>query len=167
MSAFDFIGGRENLGAKSYYGNAFIAAKPNHPVINEAVGNLINNHGDISNSINHTKYPCNLFNRVYLNGPVLFTLSYLAANNSDGNVDVILPPWMIYNAEFARYKNGGCDYVIKGQKDLNSVMEYFTNNEKVRAHTDKNGIYYNTNDRSKFPIIGADMFCASWYKFSN
>lgn len=61
MKRFDFIGGRENLGERSYYGNAFLAAKPNHPIINEAVKKLADNKADLLNDLVYSKYPCNLF----------------------------------------------------------------------------------------------------------
>lgn len=168
MKKFDFIGGRENLGERSYYGNAFLAAKPNHPIINEAVKKLADNKADLLNDLVYSKYPCNLFDRVYLNGPVLLTISYFAKNNIDGNIDVILPPWMIYNSEFARFKNGGCEYLHMKKDNLANLIEYFTKYGEVMMHTkNEKGIYYNIEDRELYPIIGADMFCASWYKYNN
>lgn len=96
------------------------------------------------------------------------TISYFAKNNINGNIDIILPPWMIYNSEFARFKNGGCEYLHMKKDNLTNLIEYFTKYGEVMIHTkNEKGIYYNIEDRGLYPIIGADMFCASWYKYNN
>ncbi len=167
MKGFDFIGGRETLNERSYYGNAFIAAKPNHPILNDAITKLIDNKGDFSNSLTYSKYPCNLFDRVHFNGPVLITAAYFGKNNIEGNLDIILPPWIIYNVGFARYKNGGCGYASIKDGDLDKLIADFTKSVEASPRIEMLGIYYNNEERAKFPVIGADMFCASWYKYNN
>ncbi len=195
MKKFDFIGGREHLAAHSYYGNAFMAAKPNHPILNEALKNGLRNYvldlNDLSTP-KYIKYPCQAYDNLYFNGPPLITIAYFAKNNIDANRDIILPPWMIYNANFARYKNGNCKIAKISQEkfyrkntNLTKLLEDFTinpylqgaligeatatnNNEYYQAHFQENSsangdnIYYSVAQRNKFDIIGADMFCGSW-----
>ena len=112
MHEFDFIGGRDKISNYSYYANSFLAAKPNHPVINEAITMMIRNHTKPQTSPDYIKYPCNQNDRLYFNGPPLITLSYFKKNNINGNNDVILPSWMILNIAFAHNKNITCDYNI-------------------------------------------------------
>jgi hypothetical protein len=173
MRNFDFIGGREPLGEFSYYGNAFMAAKPNHPVINYAVSKLIDyNNGNIPK---YMRYPCNLFEKLYFTSPPLLTISYLKSSNLERNSDIILPAWMIYNVDFAREKNRGCTFVNMSREEfqqknetLNNLIELFTLiSQKKNQNEDITDIYYSSDgvkDREKFPVIGADMFCASWYE---
>ncbi|MCT4635667.1 MAG: hypothetical protein N4A31_05455 [Rickettsiales bacterium] len=106
MQKFDFIGGREKQTEFSYYGNAFIAAKPNHPVINEALRMSLRNRVVNLERPIYIEYPCKGYDKLYFNGPPLLTIAYFRKNNIDSNNDVILPPWMIYNLNFARFKNG-------------------------------------------------------------
>ncbi len=172
IKKFDFIGGREFTNAQSYYSNAVILAKPNHPVINEAIArlekyNLTNKLADIPNYI---KYPCNFYDKLYLNSPPLLTISYFIKSNVDGNNDIILPSWMLLNVDFARYKNGACDYAkinqlgfAAGNDKLHILMDEFSAavNDNNNIDSSEN-IYFNLNERRNFPIIGADMFCGTW-----
>ncbi len=175
MKKFDFIGGRERLSIKSYYGNSFIAAKPSHPVINEALKNLSRNHNLDDNSPIYLNYPSMEFDRIYFNGPPLITVAYFSKNNIDGNLDIILPQWMIYNKDFAHYKNKYCDFskiskkeFYKNNANLDKLIAEFIKNSKNEIPKDgkitkyEQNIYYNTKYRSDYEIIGADMFCGSW-----
>jgi hypothetical protein len=175
MKKFDFIGGRERLSIKSYYGNSFIATKPNHPVINQAMKNLIRNHNLNESTPNYLKYPSMEFDRIYFNGPPLITIAYFAKNNLDGNADLILPPWMIYNVNFAHTKNKYCNFsaitkeeFYQNNANLGKLITDFTTNSKDEIPNDgkitnaEQNIYYNTKYRSQYEIIGADMFCGSW-----
>lgn len=213
MRKFDFLGGREKQSEFSYYGNAFIAAKPNHPIINEALRMSLRNRSFSSQTPIYIQFPCNGYDKLYFNGPPLLTISYFRKNNTEGNNDVILPPWMIYNLSFARFKNGisysnendsdfslfqrvkktfgidiekdinkSChysritknDFVTNDQnmgrliKDFTSqvtmkdIQRYYKIENNILTEKDKKNIYYNTEDRESFDIIGADMFCGSW-----
>ena len=141
MKKFDFIGGREKQNEFSYYGNAFIAAKPNHPILNEALRRNVRNRSSGSEVPFYIQYPCNGYDELYFNGPPLLTISYFSKNNIDGNSDIILPPWMIFNLNFARFKNSisyadesdanlGFIQKIKkifkigSEKDINRVCDY-------------------------------------------
>lgn len=154
LNRFDFVGGREMEKDLSYYGNAFIASKPNHPILNNALNLLVRNH-ESKELPDYIKYHCREFDRIYFNGPVILTLSYLTKNNINGNIDVILPSWMIFNASFIRSKTD-CDYNLM-------TKESFLEREKQIPNWLNE--YIEKNKKNKFlPIIGADMFCGSWSK---
>lgn len=126
MKKFDFIGGREKQTELSYYGNAFIAAKPNHPVINEALRMSLRNRVINLERPTYMEYPCKGYDKLYFNGPPLLTISYFRKNNIDGNNDVILPPWMIYNLNFARFKNG-----VTYSSEENSDLSLFARVKRI------------------------------------
>ncbi len=172
MKRFDFIAGREFPKPYSYYGNSFMVAKANHPIINEALDRLKKHNIDQSNIPDYVKYPCNFYDKLYFNSPPLITIAYFSKNNIDGNNDVILPSWMALNVDFARFKNGECDYAKINKigfditnKNLNQLITQFSteiqNTEESEDLTKRN-IYYNYTNRVKFDIIGADMFCGTW-----
>ena len=171
LKEFDFIGGREVTKEFSYYGSAFMAAKINHPIIDEAVNRLLRNYG-LNNVPSYIKHPCSEHARIYANAPPLLTMSYFAKNNINGNNDIILPTWMIFNATFARFKNIDCNYnaVTKEifnqrEENLQHLLEIYPINTKEEGVDDSN-IYYSIRDRKLYPIVGADMFCGGWSKNS-
>lgn len=175
LSKFDFVGGREMTIKLSNYGNAFFAAKPDHPIINNAIdlatrNNLSDAHPD------YIKFPCRESVRIYFNGPPLMTTSYFKRNNLEGNRDLILPSWMIFNARFARFKNKSCNYTGITSDEFNKATDNIQNliNEYRKnpiaegiEEVEKNNIYYKINLNNQYPIIGADMFCGNWIKGSN
>jgi hypothetical protein len=168
LHKFDFIGGREITKALGYYGSAFIAAKPNHPILKEAVRRSLRNNELKGEVPDYIKYPCSEFDRIYFNAPPLLTLSYFTSNNIEGNRDIILPTWMIFNATFARYKNIDCNYDLvtkelfnNREHNLQSLLAAYPINTKEEGVPDSN-IYFSIRDRRNFDIIGADMFCGGW-----
>lgn len=106
MKKFDFFAGREVPSQHSQYGNAFFASKANHQIMIEALRRAYRNRINKSEAPTYIKYPCSGYDELYFNGPPLITMSYFSQNNIEGNNDVILPPWMIFNLNYARYKNG-------------------------------------------------------------
>jgi hypothetical protein len=133
MKKFDLLVGREKPSQRSLYGNAFIAAKANHPILNEALMRALRNRDINDNSLDYIKYPCSGYDELYFNGPPLITVSYFAKNNIDGNMDVVLPSWMIFNLNFARYKNAIHYYEKQPQEsDLTKRFKKFfrLSNEK-------------------------------------
>ena len=169
MNKFDFIAGRESISELSYYGSAFIAAKQNHPILKEMIKTEIRNYDKKNNNKPpYIKYPCYDAYKIIFNAPPLVTISYLKKNNIDGNRDIILPAWMIYNFGVAREKNSDCSYsnvTKESAQKINNNLESFI--EKFNSNFEYNGkgnIYYAYKDHNKFPIIGADMFCATWAK---
>jgi len=178
MSNFDFIGGREHYGVNSYYGNSFLAAKPNHPILNEAISLSKRNYSQNQDLPDYLKYPCSNYDTLYFNGPPLITIAYFNKNNLDGNNDIILPPWMLYNVNFILYKNKSCDLIKSNNvslKEYNLAIDdlqrdFFKNpiiipgqqyDLDVSSKIHEN-IFYNLKDRNQYKIIGADMFCGSW-----
>lgn len=167
MHKFDFIGGREEEKEKSYYGNSFFAAKRKHPVLGYAIKKLIANNA-INNRPIYKIYPCNLYDEIYFDGPLNLTLAYFAKNNFKKNKDIILPPWMIYNAQFARYKNKTCNLkkiseneFMEGELNIAlKIKEFSTNVANNKKCIDD--IYMGRNCIKNYPIMGADMFCGSW-----
>lgn len=181
MKNFDFIGAREHWSENAYYGNAFLAAKPNHPILNEAMTRSYRNyHFNIldSSTPNYIKYPCKISDNLYFNGPPLISISYFKKNNIEGNNDIIMPPWMIFNVSFIRYKNETCDLSNISKEfiqDKNSHLESLLNqfilkpeiikgqkNDLVRVSAQHENIFYNLKNRNHYRIVGADMFCGSW-----
>jgi mannosyltransferase OCH1-like enzyme len=185
MKRFNFIGAREQINSESYYANSFLATSSNHPILNEMVRRIYKNYNkqDLSDYI---KYPCTENDRLYFNGPPLVTIAYLNKNNIEGNNDVILPPWMLLNISFARYKNKYCDYAKITKEDfqqnnqnLKELLAQYSQQFKqddieniyaIRndlANKDEDNIYYNLKYRNEFEVIGADMGCGSWVSAKN
>ncbi len=177
MNKFDFIGARETIRLDSFYTNSFFAAKPNHPILNDILERRLRNYNIIEAPI-YTKYPCNIYDRILFNGPVLMAISYFAKNNIDGNDDIILPSWMMMNMDFSRYKNNNCklseitkDSFKKTSENLNEIIASFVIKPKLEEwqHTynlenpsSEQNIYYNLKDRAMFSIIGSDASCGTW-----
>ena len=186
MKKFDFVGTKEEMSINGFYSNAFFAAKPNHPILNDALEKYYRNYNLDFNNKNipdYVKYPCNIYDKILFNGPVLITISYFAKNNIDGNSDMIMPSWMMMNREFARLKNNDCKlseitpaYFQKNQRNLHELFRIFNSNQQVESWQKANAwqfinnlnnpltqtIYYNLKDHAKFKIIGADASCGSW-----
>jgi hypothetical protein len=167
MRKFDFIGGRELAKIESYIGNSFIASKANHHILNDVVIRMYNNISGL-NGCNYLKYPCNLYDKIYFNGIPLLTFAYFSKNNQEGNNDVILPPWMVFNVGFARFKNKTCIYedikaddFNKNNQNLDQLILEF-NGQIKDGDSSNDNIYYNLKDHDYFEIIGADMFCGGW-----
>jgi hypothetical protein len=129
MKKFDFIGGKEFPRIIAYYGNAFIVAKPNHPVINEAIARLERYNLSPTNPYlpDYIKYPCSTYEKLYMNSPLLYTIAYLKKNNVEGNNDIILPSWMAFNANFALHKNGSCAYSKIDSEGFAKIEQEFPN----------------------------------------
>ncbi len=167
FKSFDYVGGRETTKEFAFYGNAFIASKPKHPIIEEALRRTLRN--EMAKEVpGYIKYPCSEHARIYANGPALLTMSYFVNNNIIGNVDIILPTYMIMNATFARFKNIDCNYnsVTKEvfnerENNLEKLLQIYPINTKEEGVDDSN-IYYSIRDRKNYPIIGSDMFCGGW-----
>lgn len=170
MTQFDFIGGREMSTLISFYGNSFIAAKSNHPILVEALKLSTRNYKK-ENAPKYIQYPCKEPIRIYFNGPPLITIAYFLKNNIADNNDIILPSWMIFNADFAHYKNKICDYkkiskteFINNNSQLQKLLQEYKLFTSLNSNSKKlnQNIYYNNNNNENFEIIGADMFCGNW-----
>ncbi len=168
IKKFDFIIGRERKEVQSYYGNAFLASKPNHPIIKDMITLTLRN-GNIENSKpEYVQYPCTTGHHIIFNGPPLATVAYFRKNNINGNKDLLLPSWMLFNFKLAREKNHGCNYenltkenFILKNANLNQLLNLYS--LSIKDNKDAN-IYYSHRDKDKFTIIGADMLCGTWFK---
>lgn len=177
MNKFDFIGARETIRLDSFYTNSFFAAKPDHPILNDVLERRLRNY-NILEAPTYTKYPCNIYDRILFNGPVLMAISYFAKNNIEGNNDIILPSWMMMNMDFSRYKNNNCklseitkDSFKENSKNLDQIISSFVIKPKLEEWqytynlehpSSEQNIYYNLKDRSMFSIIGSDASCGTW-----
>jgi|GEM_PF-4477188 len=113
MDKFSFINSRELNIDNSFIGNAFIAASPKHPVLTKAVELCERNfnpdqHLEVPEYI---KRPFNKIQKIFFEaGPVMFTVAYYKArkySQQSGNLDVIFPPEVLYNVEYARATTEG------------------------------------------------------------
>lgn len=175
FSRFDFIGGRERYSIKSYYGNSFIVAKKNHPIISRALQYIYRNLNESEGLPKYIKFPSVELDAIYFSGPPVITFSYFKENKNPNYRNIILPAWMIYNMHFAHSLNKRCDLNNMPVEDFNrikdsqqnSISSYLNSFETIKFNDDKDAIkyhniYYNSNYRRQYPIIGADMFCGSW-----
>ena len=168
IESFDFIGGRESTNKYSYYGSAFMASKPNHPIINNAIERMKRNIHSVDLP-EYLKYPCNFYDEVFFSAPILVTMAYFSENNIDNNKDIILPGWMLFNVDFARYKNKQCDYknilketFVKNNENLASLLKEYSSNISA---DEKDNIYYSLKNRANYKVVGADMFCGNWHDY--
>lgn len=100
LNKFELVLGKDELKEQQYFGNAFIAAKPNHPVLQELTGlikrnmsvtheedlravnkkTLINIHS--GNVPDYIKYPANKFSHtITKSGPTALTVAYYKKAN--------------------------------------------------------------------------------------
>ena len=176
MKKFDFIGARETMYIDSFYTNAFFAAKPNHPILNDALERRFRNY-NLEQKPDYIKYPCNIYDRILFNGPVLMAISYFAKNNIDGNSDIIFPSWMMMNMDFSRFKNNHCklseitkESFNETNKNLDKILAEFADNPEVDPWQYKDNInnpalqniYYNLKYHNGYDIIGTDASCGTW-----
>lgn len=153
MKSFDYFNGREEHNRwDSFTGNAFIAVKPNHPVMNKAASLTKRNLDKGPDAPEYIHYPLNKFDSVICStGPAMLNVAYHLVGNTNGNIDMIFPGNVLYNADFARQKSknlknlpttdwkwmqvktiGGDLFQGKwGDDYLNNIQYRRTHNEKV------------------------------------
>jgi len=151
LTAFTFIGGLEkheaatkveispNVSGSPNVGSSFVAAIPNHPVINKVVSLMVRNlNPDNSSDLpEYVQFPCNLLQKVmYEVGPTALTMAYYLGA---GELDILMPRNILFNAEYAWSTTTG---------------SRCSTNEVVSLYSDYNGVQIKTK--------GADMFCGSW-----
>ena len=103
MSNFNYFGGMDG---ETYLGNAFFGGTQNHPVLAETVS-LISRNFDRKhdNRPDYIDRPCDFFTDVITKtGPTVFTVANYHKLNTEGNVDIILSPGVIFNICEARGK---------------------------------------------------------------
>lgn len=83
--------------------NAFIAARPEHEVINKAL-ELINRNLNYETSPNYIKYNTdNGWKTIIETGPALLTIAHALASGKACNTDIVLPPMLIYPTVVNKY----------------------------------------------------------------
>lgn len=142
MKTFDFFGTKEFAFENSYMANSLIAAKPEHPVTTKAIELMVRNfHLDI-----HQRPPEYVLNPdpstnnfvFFESGPVMLTVAFLKAKNSDNNNDLMFPPHVLSDMNYGRslYPNLRC-------------YTHMTAEEQA-AHSEV--------------AVGADVFCGNWWQ---
>ena len=175
MKKFNLMVGRGTVEIKSIFLSGFVATTADHPVINEALRLLYRNYSLTPDTPDYIKYPYAEVERIHSNGPPLFSMAYFNKYNNNGNSDIILPSWMIYNQKLIRKKNKYCptskiskEDVITSNINLMSLIEEYTATVEIDVDTNEKAskqyqnIYYSNKYKNDFPIIGADMGCGSW-----
>lgn len=137
--AFNFFDAKEHSFWDTFVGNAFIAASPNHPIINTAV-ELVHrnlNPSKVTFLPEYVARPYSRFEKVlFETGPVMLTIAYYKANNQDGNNDMVFPWYTLYNYPYARAINKGSKcYTDMDSKDFEEMSAI---------------------------VVGADLFCGEW-----
>lgn len=80
-----------------YLCNAFIGSKPNHPVLEKSLEMIMRNLSD--DAPDYIKnVGDNGFKTIIETGPAMITTAFSLAAGQDDNVDIVLPPQMIYPA---------------------------------------------------------------------
>lgn len=179
MHNFNFLG---IIGIKRYYETAFIAASPNHPILNKAL-ELEARNNDLDTGAEKPyciKYPVDEYRKIYFSAPPLLTVAIVSEYNKQGTEDLLLPHWIAMNPALAQYKNGSCDKTnevskddfIKSEQNLKSIIKEFTEITKVYSNPVydafkpfkpyQENIYYDPKYFGDFEVLGADMSCGTW-----
>lgn len=102
LMSYDFVASREPM--STFIGNAFIAVKPNHPIIN-AYLELISRNYDL---LRVKRYIADIpesdgFGTILATGPGLFTIAVAKTIDTSDNKDIILPGQYIYPTPTKNY----------------------------------------------------------------
>lgn len=84
-----------------FIGNAFMAASPGHPIMQEMI-RLISRNFALRRADNKTFYsaiPTDGFSTIVQTGPCVSTVAFYNAANRDGRVDILMPPEAFYPAK--------------------------------------------------------------------
>ena len=108
MKSFNYFNGREFDFHDSFIGNAFFACSPGHPVMNEMANLILRNLNatkDTTDTVDelpgYILDPQTSADGIFTTtGPVAMTIANYKATNKEGNIDVIFPAIVFYNAKF-------------------------------------------------------------------
>ena len=140
---FDLILGQENDRKETDLGNAFIAAKPQHKMIQSAIKLVERNlHQNELPIPDYCKYPFNLFSKViFETGPAVITAAYYQYKQEVGaDKSIVFPRVGLYNSYYAQQ-----------QEPMHPSCSHYGK--------EKNYGYFGN---IKIDTIGADLFCGSW-----
>jgi GR25 family glycosyltransferase involved in LPS biosynthesis len=100
MKSFNYFNSKEFDFHDSFVGNAFFSSSSNHPVINEMVSLISRNLNDKMNAPEYIQHPKTLSDEIFVTtGPVAMSIACYKSMNKDGNIDVIFPAAVFYNAK--------------------------------------------------------------------
>lgn len=94
---YDFFAGIEPMSA--LVANSFIAAKPAHPIIDEALRLMVRNFSDKAPRYIKDIDPNSGFKTIQTTGPGMFSLAVFKGAGKQGNRDIIFPPFFLYPTE--------------------------------------------------------------------
>ncbi len=147
LKAFNFVAGKERHAEVTYIGNAFLAANKKHPIIETAIKDYLirNLNADTSFLPPYLQYPCKGSVKViYETGSPVISSAYYTAANLNGNVDIVMPGNVFFNADYA-------------WSHTPSSRCY---NPAINASLD------NEIDGVRVKTIASDMFCGSSHSMS-
>lgn len=99
---YDFFVGVEPM--SNFIGNAFIASKPNHPVISGVLDLVVRNYDRHKSPKYIAAIPDNDgFKTILLTGPSALTTAVYKYGGRPGNVDIIFPPKFLYPTKVDSY----------------------------------------------------------------
>ena len=144
MSMANFLASKVFHSDLTPVGNSFIAASPNHPILEDLINSIKKNlhpeeHPEIAEYI---KYPCVASHGVlYTTGPTALIMSTFKAANQPGYVDLLMPSLVFSNTEYARHltKQSKCYDATKSENITNDFQE------------------------RQITSIAGDLLCGSWY----
>lgn len=144
MKSFNFIGGIEFVEKYSFVGSAFFAASPNHNIMSIEADIIERNIHSHSDTPEYIKFPHSKFEKaIYTAGPTAITMAFYKGYDLGSNVDILLPPKVLFNFEYAwsLTPDSKCYHRLDEDNPPKLFNEY-------------NGYLLKT--------IGADMFCGDW-----
>ncbi len=137
MQGFDFLAGKEFDHDPVFIGSASVSSIIDHPIINAAL-DLLKRNFDSEQIPEYIKYPLNkVWKLLYETGPAVITMAVHKSANQNGNADLIMPGYHLFNMDYANH--------------INPTSLCHLPNRNLSLD-----LYPNT--------IGADLFCGSWHK---
>ena len=190
MNTYNLFLGKDSL-SMEYFGNAFIAAVPNHPVLIEYVDKIQRNLA-VPDSINdpcnaehhnappYIKYPANKFSdTITKTGPAALTIAYYVKANEGNYNNAALEPGIVFLYPGIKRDNLVCmyhyqhdsvfRYLVKEEEIETLSFIYFPENNPDRysrkAHSDNYHESLDTDVGSLYNhelVLGNDAYTPSW-----
>jgi ankyrin repeat protein len=137
MQGFDFLAGKEFDHDPVFIGSASVSSIIDHPIINKAL-DLLKRNFDSEQIPEYIKFPLNkVWKLVYETGPAVITMAVHKAVNQNGNADLIMPGYHLFNMDYANH--------------INPTSLCHIPNRNLSLD-----LYPNT--------ISGDLFCGAWHK---
>lgn len=147
---FNSFFGLDDFGER-YFGNAFLAASPHHPVLGTAVDLVARNflsEKECPNCPDYIKYPCSLFAKtITKTGPTVLTIAYYKSAHQNDNIDIGLNHGTVFRLDTS-FPEG----VLPEQK---FAPLYFMHDNLLMVSSD---------NKLEFAQFGNDSYSGSWIK---